>query len=243
MFGTVVVGVAILLLLWSNSKTAFGLALIIPCLAGLTLFTAKSTRISPAILRLSIPFCYTVLSIITGFSMNRVSYWLYGDLTFTGRTLIWDFANYEIAQKPLLGWGYQSFWLVGSGDAPSAVEAPGWIKGMPNAHNGYIDTTLEMGYVGYYLLLIFITATLHAIGRLAYREAARAWLLLSLALYIICYNYLEMFMDARLRIFVGDVFDCCCRSWSILASNHGGNSGPTAQGSKLSRLWMSNTVR
>jgi exopolysaccharide production protein ExoQ len=191
-FGIAVVGVALLLLLWSNSKTAFGLALLIPCLAGLTLLTARSTRISPAILLLSIPVCYAVLSSITGFSMNRVSYWLYGDSTFTGRTLIWDFANYEIARKPLLGWGYQSFWLVGA-DAPSVVEAPRWIKFMPNSHNGYVDTTLEMGYVGYYLLVIFITATLHAIGRLAYREASRAWLLLSLALYIICYNYLESF--------------------------------------------------
>jgi O-antigen ligase len=64
---------------------------------------------------------------------------------------------------------------------------------MPNSHNGYVDTTLEMGYVGYYLLVIFIIATLHAIGRLAYRDAARAWLVLSLAVYIICYNYLESF--------------------------------------------------
>jgi O-antigen ligase len=76
-------------------------------------------------------------------------------------------------------------------DAPSFVDAPGWIKMMPNAHNGYYDTTLEMGYVGYCLLIIFILATLHAIGRVAYRDAARAWLLLSLALYIICFNYLE----------------------------------------------------
>jgi exopolysaccharide production protein ExoQ len=190
MFGIIIGVVAALLLLWSNSKTALGLAIIIPCLAAVTLMTAKSTRISPAILLLSIPVGYAVLSRISGLTMNRVSYWLYGDSTFTGRTIIWDFAEYEIARKPLVGWGYQSFWLVGSG-APSLVEAPGWIKDMPNAHNGYVDTTLEMGYVGYYLLVIFIIATLHAIGRLAYRDGARAWLLLSLALYIICYNYLE----------------------------------------------------
>lgn len=54
---------------------------------------------------------------------------LYGDSTFTGRTIIWDFANMQIAKKPLLGWGYQSFWLVGP-DAPSIVEAPGWVKDM-----------------------------------------------------------------------------------------------------------------
>ena len=62
---------------------------------------------------------------------------------------------------------------------------------MPNAHNGYYDAMLEMGYVGYALLLIFITATLHAIGRVAERDPTRAWLLLSLALYVMMHNCLE----------------------------------------------------
>ena len=84
---------------------------------------------------MSIPVCYAILASITGFNMNRLSYMLYGDPTFTGRTIIWDFANYEISRRPLLGWGYQSFWLVGP-DAPSIVDAPGFVKAMPNAHNG-----------------------------------------------------------------------------------------------------------
>jgi hypothetical protein len=62
---------------------------------------------------------------------------------------------------------------------------------MPNAHSGYYDTKLELGYVGYTFLVIFIIATLHAIGRVAERDAGRAWLVLSLALFIISYNYLE----------------------------------------------------
>ena len=121
--------------------------------------------------------------------MNHLSYLLYGDLTFTGRTIIWDFMESEIARRPLLGWGYQSFWLVPG--SPSIVEAPGWVNTMPEGHNGYYDTTVEMGYIGYYLLVIFIIATLHAMGRVADRDPARAWLLLSLALYIIMWNYIE----------------------------------------------------
>ncbi len=62
---------------------------------------------------------------------------------------------------------------------------------MPNAHNGYYDTTLEMGYIGYGLLVIFVIATLHAMGRVADRDPARGWLVLSLAVYIIMWNYLE----------------------------------------------------
>ena len=188
--GIIVVIIGIVLVYFSDSKTAIGLAFIAPFLAGLTLILRNKMRISVAIILLSIPFCYTALSRVSNFSINRISYMLYGDSSFTGRTVIWSFAKSEIARRPLLGWGYQSFWLVGP-DAPSVVEAPGWVKYMPNAHNGYYDTTLEMGYVGYTLLVIFIIATLHAIGRVADRNPARAWLVLSLALYIICWNYLE----------------------------------------------------
>ena len=101
-----------------------------------------------------------------------------------------DFANLQIARSPLLGWGYQSFWLVGA-DAPSVMEAPGWVREMPNAHNGYVDTKLELGYIGFFLLIIFITATIHAIGRINVHFPRRAWLLLSLALFVIFYNFLE----------------------------------------------------
>jgi hypothetical protein len=103
--------------------------------------------------------------------------------------VIWDFVQNEIDRRSLVGWGYQSSWLVPG--SPALSEAPGWVKLMPNAHNGYYDTTLEMGHIGLTLLLVFILATLHAIGRVADRDPARAWLLLSLALFIIYYNYFE----------------------------------------------------
>jgi O-antigen ligase len=182
--------VSVSLLLLSDSKTALGLAFLAPSLAVLALIIRRLTRISPAMLPLLIVFCYLVLSSVSNFSMNRISYMLYGDPTFTGRQIIWDFVVNQIGQRPFLGWGYQSFWLVGS-DSPSILGAPGWVKGMPNAHNGYYDTILETGYVGFTLLIAFIIATLHSIGRVADREPPRAALLLSLAFFIIMYNGLE----------------------------------------------------
>jgi O-antigen ligase len=181
--GIIVVVVAGILLFFSNSKTSIAFAIFAPLLAGFTLMTRKTMRISPAI----VPFIIITLSV---FFRDRVSWYLFGDVTLSGRTFIWDFVVYEIKRSPLLGWGYQSFWLVGR-DAPSIVEAPGWVKNMPNAHNGYLDTMLEMGLVGFAFLVIFIMATLHAIGRVADRDAARAWLMLSLAIFIIFHNLLE----------------------------------------------------
>lgn len=189
-FGIVIALVSAWLLFWANSKTAFGLALFVPVLAGLTLLVRKISRLSTAVILLSIPICFILLSTVSHFGIERISYMLYGDLSLTGRTVIWDFANNEIARRPLLGWGYQSFWLAGP-DAPSIVDAQGWVKMMPDGHNGYVDTKLELGYVGFGLLLIFIFATLHGVGRMADRAPARAWLVLSLALYIITYNFLE----------------------------------------------------
>jgi exopolysaccharide production protein ExoQ len=176
------------LLFLSNSKTGLGLAFICPLLAGLILTIRKITRISLAVILLSIPFCYIIFSNVSNFNMNRISYMLYGDSTFTGRTLIWEFVQHEIERRPLLGWGYQSFWLVPN--SPSA-EASGWVKMMPEGHNGYYDTKLELGYVGFALLSIFIISTLHAIGRVADRDPRRASLVLSLALLVIIYNFLE----------------------------------------------------
>ena len=189
--GIIVIAVATYLMVLSESKGSLGLALIAPVLAGLTMIIVKALRISPAIVLLPIPICYAVLShLLSGNLVNRISYLIYGNYTLSGRTFIWDFAESEIARRPLFGWGYQSFWLVGP-DAPSIVDAPGWIKTMPSSHNGYLDTMLDTGYVGLVLLIAFIFTTLHAIGRVADRDLARAWLLLSLALFVILVNFLE----------------------------------------------------
>jgi len=133
---------------------------------------------------------YFVICQLAGFSTNRIAYLLTGDSSFTGRTTIWGFSETEIAQRPLLGWGYQGFWLVGA-DAPSVTEAPGWVKGMPNSHNGYYDTMLELGYVGLGLLVVFLATTIHVIGRVMQHDFRRAWILLSIALFVIIYNCLE----------------------------------------------------
>jgi len=189
--GIIVIVVAIWLVNESKSKGSFGLAMLAPILAWLTLIIGKKMRISPAIVILPIAILYQLLTIIPGLDfLNRISWHVFGNYTLSGRTVIWDFVNYEIGRSPLIGWGYQSFWLVGP-NGPSVVDGPGWVKTMPSAHNGYLDTMLDTGYVGFALFVIFIFATLHAIGRVANREPGRAWLLLTLALFILLTNMLE----------------------------------------------------
>jgi O-antigen ligase len=189
--GIIVAAVAIWLVFPSHSKGSLAVAIIAPSLAGLTLIVAKKMPISPAIVLLPIPLCFEVLSQIPGVDIiNRISWYLYGNYTLSGRTVIWEFVRYEQARRPLLGWGFGSFWQVGP-DGPSIVDAPYWIKLMPSGHSGYVDLRLELGYVGFPLLIIFIIATLHALRHVADRDPTRAWLLLSLALFVIITNIIE----------------------------------------------------
>ncbi|MGJ4949758.1 O-antigen ligase family protein [Bradyrhizobium sp. HKCCYLS20291] len=181
---------AVTLIFISSSKTALGLALLAPALAFGVLLLARSCRISPVLILTAMILGYIVLSELVDFSTNRIAFLLTGDSSFTGRTTIWAFAKSEIAQRPLFGWGYQGFWLVGA-DAPSITEAPGWVKGMPNSHNGYYDAMLELGYFGLAFLLMFLAATVHVIGRVMDHDYKRAWILLSVALFVMIYNFLE----------------------------------------------------
>jgi hypothetical protein len=52
---------------------------------------------------------FSVLSSVSNFNMNRVSYMLYGDSTLSGGTIIWDFAQHEIETWAALGVGVPIF--------------------------------------------------------------------------------------------------------------------------------------
>jgi O-antigen ligase len=188
--GLVVVATSIYLIFVSQSKGALGCVILAAVLAKLSLFIGRKMRVSLTTVLLTIPVCYTALSMIVGNLVNRISWHVYGNYNLSARTDIWNLVNFEIAKKPLFGWGYRSIWLVGP-DSPPMTDAGGWIARMPSAHNGYLDTILDTGHAGLVLFLIFIFMTLRAIGRVADRDPAGAWVLLSIALFIILVNFLE----------------------------------------------------
>lgn len=64
----------------------------------------------------------------------------------TGRTDIWLAVLHSISKRPLLGYGYNAFWLGTSGESGSVMDAAGWTVGY--AHNGYLDVAVQLGFVG-----------------------------------------------------------------------------------------------
>lgn len=71
------------------------------------------------------------------------------DITLTGRTDIWRDVYAAASGNPLLGVGFGGFWIGREANIPWNAHMT-WILGQ--AHSGYVDTYLQLGFVGAFLL-------------------------------------------------------------------------------------------
>jgi exopolysaccharide production protein ExoQ len=74
------------------------------------------------------------------------------DSTLTGRTEIWDAVAGSIAKRPLLGYGYQAFWLGFKGESYRIILTVTWALGQ--AQNGFLDVMLELGVGGLVIVVL-----------------------------------------------------------------------------------------
>ena len=78
------------------------------------------------------------------------------DLTFSGRTLLWDYLLRDIRFNHILGSCYQAFWFPESHRIIDLNEI--FYSPFTQAHNGYIDVFLQTGYVGVGLTLMILVS-------------------------------------------------------------------------------------
>jgi exopolysaccharide production protein ExoQ len=83
------------------------------------------------------------------------------DSTLTGRTYLWQQGWNAAQQSPILGFGYGAYWVQGFSEAERL-----WNEFYITArsgfhfHNTYIETLVELGFVGVTLLSLIILRTL-----------------------------------------------------------------------------------
>lgn len=78
------------------------------------------------------------------------------DDTLSGRTVIWSAAYKSAIKQPLLGYGYEAFWLGAKGEAVNVLIAV--RLSLTHAHNGLLNLWLELGaigVVGFVFLVLF----------------------------------------------------------------------------------------
>ncbi|MGO8756726.1 MAG: O-antigen ligase family protein [Terracidiphilus sp.] len=108
--------------------------------------------------------------------------------TLTGRTEIWS-GLLAFAGNPLFGTGFDSFWL---GDRLARIwSVGGQLQGINEAHNGYLETYLNLGWVGVALLAAVIVVGYRNISISLLADPEQGRLRLVFLVVSIIYNYTE----------------------------------------------------
>jgi len=106
--------------------------------------------------------------------------------TLTDRTEVWSDVL-QIHINPFLGAGFESFWL---GDRLKTMWAK-WFWHPNQAHNGYLETYLNLGLVGVFLLIGLFIATFWKSRRELLTNFQFGRFRLGLLLAVIAYNWTE----------------------------------------------------
>jgi exopolysaccharide production protein ExoQ len=199
--GAFLVAGSLMLLVASESKTSAGIAVLAPSLSIVLYVLAKHVRVPLLVSWLVIQFVivagFLVIGTVLDFQLSDVLTLAFGDETLTGRTHIWAFAVEQIAERPLLGYGYHGFWNIGP-ESPRFTAHIQFIHNMPHAHNGYLDLLINLGLVG---LILFAVVFVLSFGRLMRLERAGVALCIFAIANLVCVSmrvYLESewFIDA-----------------------------------------------
>lgn len=140
--------------------------LVVLFVAGLLVYSLALLEVIPGLARLLGP-----IGMITG-----------KDMTFTGRTEIWEIMTAEIARHPLLGIGYGAYW-AGPVPGTPVYEFVRLLNFYPaSAHNGYLDILNDLGALGLLVLFGYLVSYVLQSLRLLSLDRAQAALYLALFL-------------------------------------------------------------
>lgn len=92
----------------------------------------------------------------------------------TGRSGIWKLVLGLIEQRPIAGWGWTGHWMPGVEPYEGLVV----IGKVPyyQAHNAYLDVTMQLGFIGAILFALLLLVTFVKLWRLAVRHTVALYL-------------------------------------------------------------------
>jgi O-antigen ligase len=192
----VFIGMTLWLLNLASSATS-RLCLVIGCLI-ITAAQRRSVQTNVAGFKLMIPgaLCgYLILQY--GFNITDMVVQASGrDTTLTGRTELWQHLS-RLGTDPLLGTGYESFWL---GNRLQMLWAKFYFR-PTQAHNGYLELYLNLGVVGLCLMAGFLIASYRRICKRLTTPRSFASLSLALWTILLFYNMTEAAFKSQLLWF------------------------------------------
>jgi len=193
LLGALIVALAAIFLVFTEAKSPIRL---LPVVLGLSvLLTRLRNPAAKFIAAISVPAIIAILTI--GSVRFEAIYALVGgwisDPTFTGRDEIWSFALDHIAERPVVGFGFQAFW--GTPELLSNwTYLKSWGYRASDAHNGFLNIAVMTGLVGLAvsMIWIFVQPLLDHMRAPADRtDPALSMLFLQIWLFILCLSGFE----------------------------------------------------
>jgi exopolysaccharide production protein ExoQ len=148
----IIIAMAIYLLLTADSMTSFSCFLFGGNLIVLTNLRRISRR--PAAVHLLVAASIALALCAVFLPGANLVQSLGRGPTLTGRTAIWS-AAISVVRRPLLGAGFESFW---TGDRLPTIWRLINEPGIQEAHNGYLEVFLNLGWIGVTMLAVLIVS-------------------------------------------------------------------------------------
>jgi hypothetical protein len=179
-----VLAMLVWLLVVSDSMTALGCFVLA---SGLMFATNFPGLRRPVVVHLTVAgiLCAVFLALFADIG-GQVLAQMGRDPTLTGRTELWS-TLLAYKASPMVGTGFESFWL---GPRLEAIWALQWWR--PNeAHNGYLETYLNLGWVGVWLLAFIIIFGYRSIHAMLQYDPAGGQIRLAFFVVAVAYNLTE----------------------------------------------------
>jgi exopolysaccharide production protein ExoQ len=151
----------------TSYATAVCLSFMIPVLSYLLLKPKTYMLFAAAVSALLFGVTVVVFQLMN-VTLEELGKAIFVDLTFTNRTFIWDAIIPEIWRHPWTGAGFGSFWATGRLLNPINARPDEFFmdaKLINEAHNGYIDITLQAGFIGLALALLVMIRSMWQLCR------------------------------------------------------------------------------
>jgi O-antigen ligase len=172
-FSGIIISLAFVLLVGSESSTSLFAFVILAFTGSLFYIDNQFRKISAGRLLSFITITAILIFIVYAFmeTPDLVNAFLgnFGeDITFTGRTDLWQDIFHEAKKHLWLGTGYQTFWVITNDDLLKLYEVYTWLP--KQAHNGYIDLINEVGIIGSVLFLLMIISYFRNVIKLKQKQ-------------------------------------------------------------------------
>jgi exopolysaccharide production protein ExoQ len=150
------------------------------------------------------------------------------DSTFSARGIIWNVVKEHIKSAPFLGSGYGAYWVGPFETSPSYVFVYTMFFYPTEAHNGYIDITNDLGFLGLICLLVFLFIYVRQGIQLMRIDRTQAALYLALLFQEMVINMSESDWFSRTNTFAVFALTITCMSRSLFEAQRGAKAAGSA---------------